>query len=153
MRAYLFAGDFLGYAYSSNQTGSLGTIWIVYNAPIFAVLLLGMGRKEKRDDFIGALFIFLCVSTGMWGLSYFVDALGRTTFYFSYPFIVIPQYVIMSNKRKNIALGVGNYKPWYWVSVKDLIGIGFVIYYFFRAYMMLGYLVADGIQVYTTIWG
>lgn len=152
MRGYLFAGDFLGYAYTSNQTGSIGIIWIVYHLPVFVLFLYYIKRKTSQDEIVNSLFIFLCVSAGMWVLSYFVQAMGRATFYFTYPFVILPQYVLLSDKRRNYINGITSNRPWYVISYMDLVGLGMILYYFFRAYMYLGYFVTDGVQIYTTIF-
>lgn len=158
MRSYIFDGNFLGYGYLARATGTLGMIWVIYHMPI-AILLVPQLIKREKDDLLEMLFVYFCISIIFWILSYFVDAIGRATYYFTYPFIILPQYLMLKSER-NIALKEQDAfcvrKKWTLtvnrvITRKTFWKLLFIIYYFFRAYMMLGYLVADGIESYSNI--
>lgn len=153
IRGFLFDGTFLGYSYKSHDSGEIGVIWIAYHLPILAIFIYYRFIKKKyiNDDFVSIMFIFLCSSAVMWCLSYFIEGIGRATFYFTYPFIILPQYLINQHSRQ-ITLGSKMVKHKNKRLGTKFISIAFIIYYIFRAYMMIGYLESDGLQIYRSIF-
>lgn len=154
LRESIFDGTFLGYGYAARTTGTLGFGWIIYHLPIiFLIVYYLVKYKRKSDDFLNVMFIFLAVSSGMWMLSYFVDAFGRITFYFTYPFVIIPSYLFnkMEDIIKNSQVEKVN-KSSLAILRFSILKFIFIIYYFFRWYMLLEYLETDNIGNYITIF-
>ena len=149
LRNVLFSEFILGYQYKGITTGKIGSAQIVYAFPIILVFLYYRIVKKEYllDPIVSNLMVFYLSSIVFALMSYYITTMGRVLFYFTYPYIVLPGY-LMTNWS-----GSDEYRPWRIVSIHEIIGLCFILYYFFRAYMMISYIETDGLQVYSSILG
>lgn len=149
-RKYIFNGNFLKYEYTYREEASIGSIWIIYYFPIYYLFMIYKKKHlASQDLFLNILFLFLCSATCLWILSYFVDAIGRANYYFTYVFMVMPSYILdkieISSQKKNINSNG-------YIKKFNLMKFLMIIYFLFRAYMSIGYIETDGLQLYYTIF-
>lgn len=149
LRNVLFSEMLFGYQYGGSTSGQIGSAQIVYAFPIMLVFLYYRIYKKEyiKDPIVSNLMIFYLSSIVFALMSYSITTMGRVLFYFTYPYMVLPGY-LMSNWS-----GSNRYRPWHKVSMHEIIGFCFILYYFFRAYMMIAYIETDGLQVYSNILG
>lgn len=138
-----------GYQYQGSTSGQIGSIQIVYALPVLLVFLYYHVYKKNflQDAIVSKLIIFYLSSIIFALMSYSITTMGRVLFYFTYAYMVLPGYLMSNCTRAK------KYRPWYKVTMHEAIKLGFVLYYFFRAYMMIAYIETDGLQVYSNILG
>ena len=146
---YLFQDAVLGYQYSGSTDGALGITQILYALPIFALILFFRYYKNdfENDNIVGGLSIFYFSSLIFSMMSYSITPMGRVLFYFTYPYILLPGYFLTNHRYAgaNVPINI--------LNIYKLIGFLLILYYLFRAYMMISYIELDGLEIYTNVFG
>jgi|GEM_PF-6007523 len=159
---FLFGDIFYGYAYGLRKTDGFGFAPIAYAIPIGALLYYVKKKYPQRvsnDYIVTELFVFSVCALTLSMMRYFIVMISRAVFYFTYVTIVFPSYLLSIDyeeryKKNEFSKGLNHNTHGHIImDSRFFLNVFFIMYFLFRAFMMISYIESDGLNVYFSLFG